>query len=116
MHWLVFTDNNTLWVTNDGGIRRGDISKMPHPENGFAWTNRNRGLITYQFYRGDITQNLGSNMVGGGAQDNANTVISKGQTEGYEIGGGDGVQFAFISGVDTSEFKAIIFNSRRNYY
>jgi hypothetical protein len=103
-HWLVFTGNDTLWVTNDGGIRRGDVSVAPNAQTGFNWTNRNSGLITYQFYRGDITPNMGSDMVGGGAQDNANNIIPHGTTNGTELGGGDGVQFAIISGTGTGDY------------
>ncbi|MFK7983671.1 MAG: 3-coathanger stack domain-containing protein, partial [Saprospiraceae bacterium] len=117
-HYLLFTDDNTLWSTNDGGIRRADVSIAPvphtietdvgHTNGGFSWTNRNAGLITYQFYQGDITPNVGSNMVGGAAQDNANNIIAENTTNGTELGGADGTAFAIISGTNTTNFKAII--------
>ncbi|MEM1119882.1 MAG: 3-coathanger stack domain-containing protein, partial [Bacteroidota bacterium] len=116
-HYFLFSDNNTLWSTNDGGIRRADVSIAPtphsidddgHTNGGFDWTNRNEGLITYQFYQGDITPNVGSNMVGGAAQDNANNIIAENTTDGTELGGADGTAFAIISGTNATNFKAII--------
>jgi hypothetical protein len=106
-HWLTFIGNDTLWVTNDGGIRYSNVSTAPDSTNGFNWTNKNNGLITYQFYRGDITPNQGSDLVGGGAQDNANTIMPHGTTVGTELGGGDGFQFAIISGTNTSDYKTL---------
>ena len=106
-HFLLFTDNNTLWSTNDGGMRRTNVSGGPS-NNGFNWDNKNNGLITYQFYRGDISPTNGSDLVGGGAQDNANNLIPTGTTEGTELGGGDGVQFALVSGTGLTDFSSII--------
>jgi len=106
-HYLLFTDDNTLWSTNDGGMRSADVSIAPG-FSGFEWDNKNKGLITYQFYRGDISPELGSNLVGGGAQDNANNLIPSGTTNGTELGGGDGVQFALTAGTGLSDYNAIV--------
>lgn len=107
-HLLLFTDNNTLWSTNDGGMRSTNVSNAPDPNEGFSWTSKTQGLVTYQFYRGDISPTNGSNLVGGGAQDNANNIIPNGTTNGIEVGGGDGIQFALMGGTNSSDFQAII--------
>lgn len=113
-HLAIFTDNNTLWMTNDGGIRRTDVSSTPTPYNpmtdtgGFNWTIRNQGLVTYQYYHAAITPTASSTMVGGGAQDNANSLIPSNSTNATELNfGGDGIQFAIISGTSLTDFKAI---------
>lgn len=113
-HLLLFTDNNTLWSTNDGGMRSTNVSNPPDPNDGFSWTSKTQGLVTYQFYRGDISPTIGSSLVGGGAQDNANNLIPTGTTDGTELGGGDGVQFALISGTNTSNYMAILSTQNGN--
>jgi subtilisin-like proprotein convertase family protein len=113
-HYLLFSDNNTLWSTNDGGMRSTDVSATPGVNSGFNWDNKNQGLITYQFYRGDISPTTGSDLVGGGAQDNANNLIPAGTTNGTELGGGDGVQFALIGGTGLTDYNAIISTQNGN--
>ena len=102
---LVFEDNDNLWVGNDGGIRTSDVSASPSG-TGFNWDIKNSGYVTYQFYRGDISPESGSTLVGGGAQDNAN-IIMPASNNGTELGGGDGAQFAIISGTSTSTYNTL---------
>ncbi|MEM7102372.1 MAG: T9SS type A sorting domain-containing protein [Bacteroidota bacterium] len=117
-HLLVFTTNDSLWAGTDGGLRVADVSIAPvahsfdvqgHTNGGFSWANKNSGFITYQFYRGDITPDASSTMVGGGAQDNANNLIPGPGAASFatELGGGDGVQFAIISGTSVSDFNTL---------
>lgn len=107
-HFLKFADNNILWSCNDGGIHRTDVSSSNSGfPQGFNWSRRTGNYNCYQFYRADISPVSGSKTVGGGAQDNANNIITDGTTNTTELGGGDGVQFAIISGSTSSDFNLI---------
>ncbi len=98
VHSLYFSNNTTLWSTNDGGVHKTDVTGTPAAApQGLSWERKTTGFNGYQFYRADISPTNGSGFVGGGAQDNANMVIPNGTTDGIEVGGGDGAQHAIIS-------------------
>jgi hypothetical protein len=108
VHSLYFSDNTTLWSTNDGGVHKtnvtGPIAAAPL---GFTWDRKTTGFNGYQFYRADISPTNGATFVGGGAQDNANMIIPNGTTDGIELGGGDGAQHAIIAGTSNADFNAL---------
>lgn len=112
-HIMIFADNNPdiAWLGNDGGIRFGNVGGNPDATTGFNFHIRNHEYVTYQFYRGDITPDASSTLMGGGAQDNSNNMVGAtaagtGKT-GFELGGGDGASFGLISGTSTDDFKAL---------
>ena len=116
-HYLKFSDNNTLWSCNDGGIHKTDVTGnvSPFPQ-GFTWTRRTANYNGYQFYRADITPTSGNKFVGGGAQDNANSIIPDGTTDAIELGGGDGVQFGVINGTSGTNFNVITSTQEGSMY
>lgn len=98
VHSLYFSDNTTLWSTNDGGIHKTNVTgAIAVAPQGFTWDRKTTGFNGYQLYRADISPTNGSGFVGGGAQDNANLIIPNGITDATEVGGGDGAQHAVIS-------------------
>lgn len=112
-HLLVFDENNPdiAWAANDGGIRFGNVAGEPDPTSGYNFHMRNYEYITYQFYRGDITPDVSSNMIGGGVQDNSCNIVGAtgggNGKMGFELGGGDGGGFAFISGTNTENYNTL---------
>ncbi len=108
VHSLYFSDNTTLWSTNDGGVHKTNVTgAIAAAPLGFTWDRKTTGFNGYQFYRVDISPTTASSFVGGGAQDNANMIIPGGTTDGVELGGGDGVQHAIITGVSASDFNVL---------
>ncbi|MCR9154732.1 MAG: T9SS type A sorting domain-containing protein [Bacteroidetes bacterium] len=59
------TDTNTIFVTNDGGIFKST-------NNGFTWTEENKGYGTLQYY--DVAVSLDRKILGG-SQDNGTILI-----------------------------------------
>jgi hypothetical protein len=84
-HAITYEPGSTsrLWAGTDGGVWRSS-------NDGSSWTDRNAGLVTYQFY--DICVNNGptSYFVMGGTQDNGTDKWS-GTTTWSEGLGGDGM-------------------------
>lgn len=77
-------DSNTLWVGSDGGLWRST-------DDGASWSDRNDGLVTYQFYDVCVNRNAGTPYyVLGGTQDNGTDRYS-GTTTWSEGLGGDGM-------------------------
>lgn len=108
VHSLYFSDNTTLWSTNDGGIHKTDVTgAIAAAPQGFTWDRKTTGFNGYQFYRADISPTTGATFVGGGAQDNANMIIPNGTTDGIELGGGDGAQHAILSGTSNADFNVL---------
>lgn len=105
IHSMLFTNDNLLWVATDGGIYNGDMSNAP--SNGFVWANKNQGFVTYQYYRGDITPDVTSNMMGGGAQDNGTTILPANTSTASQVYFGDGFQFYLLSGKDATDYVTI---------
>lgn len=108
VHSLYFSDNTTLWSTNDGGVHKTNVTgAIAAAPQGFTWDRKTTGFNGYQFYRSDISPTNGATFVGGGAQDNANLIIPNGTTDGIELGGGDGAQHAIIAGTSNADFNVL---------
>ncbi|MBE0645450.1 MAG: T9SS type A sorting domain-containing protein [Bacteroidetes bacterium] len=100
-HALAFlpSDPAQLYVANDGGVQFTPNSQWSDP----AWTNRNDGLVTSQFYR--VAQDpaaVQAEFCIGGLQDNAtyysNDAADPAEWEG--VIGGDGMSVAVSPGGD----------------
>lgn len=103
-HLLMFEpgSNDIMWAANDGGLRKtdvtGTIKTAAGDDNGYDWTSRNSGYVTYQYYGADINPLNGSAFVAGAAQDNAFTIHPT-NAQALEVGPtADGVDIAVISG------------------
>ncbi|WP_299680129.1 T9SS type A sorting domain-containing protein [uncultured Dokdonia sp.] len=72
VHSLVFDPNNTdvFFTGTDGGVHRTDNINATV----IGWENLNNDYQTYQYYHVALDQVEGSNIVLGGAQDNATTI------------------------------------------
>ncbi len=103
VHAFLFApgDNNTLYVGDDGGIRKGDITAGT-----VSWTPLNNDYVTYMYYHIDILPGSGQDILVGGAQDNG-TTINTGTTTGSSILGGDGAGVGFISYTNPTTFNLI---------
>lgn len=117
-HLLVIPSQrpSELWVANDGGIGKASIGSAIAPKTkdsegntlgGYRWQARDKGMVTMQYYGGDITPQVGFDFVGGGAQDNSASVIPHGSTEMIELGGGDGSALGIIKGTTANDFEVI---------
>ena len=110
-HLLIFEpgSNVTMWVGNDGGLRKTDVTGAiaAGPTGGYSWTDRTSGYITYQYYRADINPTNGSDFVAGAAQDNAIT-LQPSTAQAKEIHGGDGTCIGVISGTDFTTYNVIV--------
>lgn len=103
VHTLVFanSDNNTLYTGDDGGIQKADITQST-----VSWTPLNNDYVTYQYYHVDISPANGSDVIGGGAQDNGTTFSESGNTFS-SIFGGDGVAVGIIGYTSASNFNVV---------
>jgi Secretion system C-terminal sorting domain len=101
-HVLIFApgDNNTAYSGNDGGIQKADITTPT-----VTWTSLNNNYITYQYYYVDISPQVGSSAVLGGAQDNG-TTASTGSAFN-SVFGGDGCAPAIMSYSNATSFNII---------
>ncbi len=88
VHSISFSpsNNNMLFVTDDGGIRKGDILNTT-----VNWIPLNNSLPTFQYYHVAINPNSGIDNYIGGAQDNGTTSSYNSGAVHTQIFGGDGV-------------------------
>jgi hypothetical protein len=86
-------DTNTVFFCNDGGIYKGDISRVNGDSSGTGWLELNNNLGTTQLY--SAAGNSNSGIIIGGCQDNGTVAYSGGTESWTEIFGGDGGYCAF---------------------
>jgi len=126
-HAIVFhpgydgVSNQTLYVTNDGGLFRTDnaraattqeecpVGPSPGPPPEIAWTTLNHGYGVTQFYHGDAAAS--AVMFAGGAQDNGTSSVTSTTTPNAwsKIFGGDGGYVAIDPGNPQRMFVEIQF-------
>ncbi|MCX8209410.1 MAG: T9SS type A sorting domain-containing protein [Lewinella sp.] len=112
-HILIFdpTNDDIMWSGNDGGLRStdvtGTIKTASGDDNGYDWSSKNNGYVTYQYYSADINPVNGSEFVAGAAQDNAFT-IQPTTAAGLEVGPTvDGTSVAIISGTSFANYSIL---------
>lgn len=100
VHELRYDSSGLLWIANDGGIWQTS-------DNGGSSVERNRGLVTRQFY--DLANDpVNRNRVYGGQQDNGTSFRSDaGGTSWSVLSGGDGFACAVNPNAPAIAFSTI---------